>query len=122
LSKLSEEIEQKIREMAKLTILSNRLNEVQEKNLKLFPFVCFDNVKSVRIDYDLSRYRPGENEPDSSFSTISYYLDLDKNEDDPLLKKRFESLERFVRNMFWETTKIEVYFNDNIVYKSKKNA
>lgn len=120
MSEIPKEIEQKIREMAKLTILSNRINDVQEKNLKMFPLICFEGIQSVRIDYDFSRARPAENEPDISASIVSYYLNIPQSPKMEDLEKRFEALEKCVRNIFWQDVKVEVYINDKIVYKSKK--
>lgn len=112
------DIKQQIREMATLTILSNRINPIQEKNLKMYPLVFFDGVKSVRIEYDLQHKKTTNDEPVINSSLISYYLEIDGHNSH--LDSRFDALEKSVRNLFWNDLSVEVYFNDKIVFKSKK--
>lgn len=116
--------------MAKLTMLSNRISEIQEKNLKMYPFVFFEAVSGVIVNYDLSNsldmesetnkgeIKYGFNEPKDSHLRVSYYLKLDTklnaNEE-----KRFMAIENAVRSLFWKQVKVEVYFNEKLVYKSK---
>lgn len=109
----------KIREMAKLAIFSNRISEFHEKNLKMYPLVFFNGVKEAKLDYDLERKKTTQDEPEIVNSMVSYYLDLDESQND-LLDKRFEALETSVRGLLWNDITVEVYFNDRIVFKSKK--
>lgn len=114
------EVMEKIREMAKLTIMSSRINEIQEQNLKMYPLVFFEGVKSVKIEYDFSHKKTVNDEPVIANSLISYYVELDESKNDHL-PTRFLMLEGSVRNLFWKDTTVEIYFNDKIVYKSKKS-
>lgn len=109
-----------IREMAKLSVLSNKINPIQEKNMKMFPLVFFNGVKSVTIDYDLSYKKTVDDEPVSAKPSVSYSIDLDETQANDFLDRRFEALETSIRNLFFKDTSIEVYFNGKIVYKSKK--
>lgn len=103
---------QKLKEMAQLTIFSGRLNEIQEKNLKNFPFIFFNGVKSVKIEYDLLQAKN---------SSISYHLTVDEAESNSRLEARFESLEYSIALLLWSGIKICVYFNDKKVFESVKN-
>lgn len=117
-----------IQEMARLTILSGRVSDVQLKNIKTFPLIFFDNVSEVKIDYDLS-HKADVTEDDANNKLVinkpttnhyvAYYLELDEasNED---LDKRFKALEESVRTLFWKDVSVEVYFNNKIKYKSLK--
>lgn len=104
-------------EMAKLTMLSGRVSEVQLKNLKYYPLVYFDDVTEVKIDYDLMPDKSMGDEPTKCNSLISYYLTLDETKNIEL-DKRFLALEKSVRYLFWSDVQLEVYFNKKIVYKS----
>ena len=50
---MSDSLKKHLKELAQLSMLANRISEIQEKNLKLFPFVFFEGLKEVTIDYDL---------------------------------------------------------------------
>lgn len=121
-----------IREMARLSILSNRISDVQEKNLKLYPFIFFDGIKNISIDYDFSTNVNVDTEKDNkkaeilykiknvdtSKFRISYHIELDQTTYDNL-DKRFNALEQAVRSLFWNNVRVEVFFNNKEVYKSK---
>lgn len=106
-----QEIQSQIKEMAKLTLLSGRISEIQEKNLKSLPFVFFNGLRGIQIDYDLSKQ---EDKRKRTF--VSYSLDIDETEENNELAKRFKILESSVRNLFWSDLGVSVYFNDKLVY------
>lgn len=115
-------IRERIKEMAQLAILANRISEVQEKNLKHYPFVFFNEVNSVTIDYNVGRtipkYAPGEKEPKWD-TWVSYNLELDESANTTHLDKRFFCLEEAVRVLFWKDLTVRVFFNGKKVYESK---
>lgn len=128
------ESEQKIREMARLSLMNNMINPIQEKNIKFFPFVFFNGVKSVNIDYDFSTIQPSieaeENLKELEISykigkletkhfRVSYRLTIDKDSDNILIENRFLALENSIRNLFWKETKVEIFINDELKYQSK---
>jgi hypothetical protein len=115
---MSNDVTKTIKEMAQLTILTNRINEVQIKNLQLFPFIFFNGVKMVKIYHDLTH----ENRDESGIvnnSTIKYYLTIDETQDNIYLDKRIGSLECAVKELFWKDIVIEIYFNDRLINKEK---
>lgn len=111
-----------LKEMATLTLLSNQINEIQMKNMKMFPLVFFNGVKSVKIDYDLAHKKMSGDDPVENNSAVSYFLDIDETKDNGFLDKRFAHLEAAIRGLFWNDIKVEVYFNKRIVFKSVKNG
>lgn len=133
---MSDDVTQQVREMAKLSIYSNKISEIQEKNLKMYPFVFFDGVKSVRIDYDFSNHVTWEteenskteniayqaNEIDTSHFRVSYFLTIDETYENISIDKRFDAIEASVRNLFWKDVKIQVYLNDTLKFESKPNV
>jgi lipopolysaccharide biosynthesis glycosyltransferase len=106
-----------LKEMARLTMLSSRISDVQIKNLQYFPLVFFNDVSEVKIEYDLLPDKSISDEPTKCSSLISYYLTIDEPKNDNL-GKRFLALEESVRSLFWDDIKVEVYFNGQIKYKS----
>lgn len=118
--------EDSIREMARLTMLSNRLNYIQEKNLKMFPMVYFNGVSTADILFDLSNGRefitetqPQDPErPEGKY--VSYRLTIDESQDNGNLEFRFKVLEDSVRNLFWSDTAVMVFFNGKKVFESEK--
>ena len=114
---------EKVKEMAKLAVLSNRINEVQETSLKNYPFIVFDGIKEFKLDYDLS-YEKMEKDNLSPKCVhqpfVAYYLKIDESRNTEALQFRFEAIEKWVRNLFWKNVSVEIYFNDKIVFKSKK--
>lgn len=109
-----------LKEMAKLSILANRISEVQEKNMKAYPFIFFNEVKSVKVDYNLGRahtkYAPGTKEPKWD-TWVAYYLELNEGSN-PNLERRFLCIEEAIRVLFWKDIRVEVHFNGKPMYKS----
>lgn len=116
------DIEQQIREMANLTMLSNKLNPIQEKNLKMYPLVFFEGVSSVTIKFDLSNGRELEpvisDRPGDKF--VEYHLAVNEGIENPQLELRCKHIEGAVRNLFWSDVLVFVYFNGKQVFASEK--
>jgi hypothetical protein len=130
---------EKIKDMAKLVHLSGRISEFHEKNLKMYPYVFFDGVLEAKIEYDFS-HRPSDSGPKESPKTpdefykeigraamnmrsdsyVAYRLKINDNPMQPHMDKRFDALEKSVRSLFWNDVIVKVYFNDKIVYESRK--
>lgn len=122
--------------MAKLTLLTNKLNPIQEKNLKMYPFVFFNGVRYVKVDYDLSNdqmveseERPDDleityklNKADVSHLRVTYHLDVDEEEKNDNLPKRFESIEQSVRNLLFKEIKVQVFINGKLRFESKQDV
>lgn len=122
-----------IREMARLSLLTNKLNDIQIKNLEMYPFVFFNGVSAIKIDYnfhnniDVSSTEDKEavtidyniQKPETSHFRISYYLTIDESIDNINIDKRFETIENSVRNILWKQISVEVYFNNVLKFKSK---
>lgn len=110
-----------VRDMSKLTLLSNRISDVQEENLKKYPFVVFDNIKEVKVDYDLSHEKTEKDKTVAHSSFVRYNLILDESKNTQALQFRFEAIEKWVRKLFWKNVLVEIRFNDKIVFESDKN-
>jgi hypothetical protein len=105
--------------MAQLSMLSNRISEIQEKNLKHYPFVFFNDVKSVKIEYNLSRW---DNEQSNGLERhVTYSLELDET-NQAHLDKRFFCIEEATRVLFWSDLKVRVVINGKLAYESKEDV
>jgi len=123
---------QKVLEMARLSMLTDRISEVHIKNLQMYPFVFFENVTSVKIDYDLSNKLGVDTKEDTKNADIEYSIDSAKTnhlrvsyrltlneKSNDNLERRFAAIEESTRTLFWKQVSVEVYFNDKKVYGSK---
>ena len=110
-----------LRDMAKLSVLSNRMSEIQEKNIKAYPFVFFNEVKSVKIEFDLSKVDDNGlmNHGDHH---ITYHLEVNEDANKEHLDKRFLHLENATRLLFWNDLKVRVTVNGKLAHESKENV
>lgn len=113
------DLRKNLKEMAQLTLLSNKISEIQWKNMKMFPFVFFEKVTEVRIDYDLGHGIDEKSKEVRHKSYVTYYLTLDEKTNENALDKRFLALETSIRELFWKDVRVLVYFNDKVVFASK---
>jgi hypothetical protein len=127
-------VEEQVREMAKLTLLTNKLNPIQEKNLKMYPLVFFNGIKSAKIDFDLSNDQmlvdSNENKTDLEITyqfnkaetrhlRVSYHLDIDEAADNGSIDARYSAITQAVRNLLFKEIKVQVFINTKLAYESK---
>lgn len=111
-----------VREMAKLAVMSGRINEIQAYNLKMFPIGCFDGVKSVKVDYDLSSQRLEDGSTLASDHRVTYHVELKEPLDLTILESRFKYLEACVHNLLWKQIRVMVYFGEELIYPVMKES
>ena len=130
------EVKEILKKMAQFSISNNQINEIQQQNLKAYPFVFFNGVKSAKIDYDLTNHSKVEydtnpktleivykfGKPQTENFKISYDIEIDKSASNPHLEKRFEALERAIHTLFWKGIPLEISFNGLRVYTSKRDV
>lgn len=104
--------------MAALTVLSGKINAIQEKNMKMFPLVFFNGVSKVTIKYDLATHKSDEDKPATNSSFVVYDLEIDETQDNSKLEVRFQHLESAVRQLFWKDVRVRLRFNDKLVQES----
>lgn len=117
-----------VKGMAALVVSSNRLSEFHEKNLKMFPFVFFDQVSEVKIDYDVSVEHNVDVDKKNNITIkkpfkncyVAYYLAINEDANKHQLARRFETLENSVRDLLWKNLAVKIFFNDKLVFESKK--
>lgn len=94
-----------IKEMARLTMLSNRLNPIQERNMKMFPLVFFEGVVKATMTFDLS-CRPDS--MDTRETYVNYQILIADDQQITDKAYRTKSLQEAVRGLFWSNLKVEV--------------
>ena len=99
-----------LNELNSLGIFSGRISEVHIKNLEVFPFIYFNGVTKAEIDYDVAQAK-------DKASYIHY--DLTIHEENDMLEKRFEGLEKAVRALFWKEMSLKVSFKGLEMYHSE---
>lgn len=104
------DVKARLAEMAQLTLLSKRLSEVQQENLKSYPFIFFDGVTSVGISYDL-------------MDKPNYIMYEMKSTVEPLditfIHKRIEAIEGSIRTLLWSDINLILKINGTKIYESK---
>lgn len=137
---MSEEkkIEETIRSMAKVSMFEGKLNDIQLKNLKMFPMVFFNGVSKVAIDYNLDMgkahvdyeiYETPDKTKDIKYdiqlpknnTSITYHITIDAFDAalmNDFLPQRFQALEKAISDLFWTGIKIKVLFNEKLVYEN----
>ena len=125
--------EEQVREMAKLTLLTNKLNPIQEKNLKLYPLIFFNGIKEAKMDFDLSNEQmieSTENSKDLELTyqfnkakthhlRVSYYLEIEENADNHSENARYSAITQAVQNLLFKEIKVQVFINGKMTYESK---
>lgn len=114
--------------MAKLVLISGKITEMHEKNMKFYPFIYFFGVKEVKIDYDLSHQSDALVDKDFNLTinapirnnVVTYHLTLEDDAKNDQIQKRFAALEASIRTLFWKDIVIEVFINEKLAYKSKE--
>jgi hypothetical protein len=119
-----------VKEMAKLAIISNRISEVHEKNMKTYPFIFFDGVKDVKIDYDLSNkanidesdYKQLRVNTPTANHFVKYYLTINPETQNQNMDRRLTAIESAIRTLFWKNVTVFIYINDKLIFESKKRV
>src|SRR5574343_259300 len=116
------DLSSQVKEMAKLTMLTHRVSDLQVKNMKMYPFVFFESIANASIEYDLSNNLgvtpEGEgldslykiNKPESDHLFVRYNLELDERFNGSM-DKRFKALEKAIHDLFWPQVKVELFVN-----------
>lgn len=125
---MSDELQKTVRGLAALVVNSNRISEVHERSMKMYPLIYFEGVESVKIEFDLSHESDVSVDKENNVKVnsplrhcfVAYYLTIDEKLLDENLKVRFRALENSTRTLFWKDLPVKIHFNDRLVYESKK--
>lgn len=130
------EVKETLKKMAQFSISTNKINDIQQRNLQYFPFVFFNGVKTARIEYDLINHSSVDydtdpktleivykfNKPKTDNFKIVYDLEMEPWAVNEQLDKRFDALEKSIATLLWKGIPIEVHFNGKKAYPEDKNV
>jgi len=103
-------LEAKVRELAKLSILSDRISDFHKQNMETFPRIYFNGFKEASIDYDLKR---------GNKNYVNYRIQLKEGSENPSLEKRLEALDKSIKNLFWKEVSVSVELDGKRVFSSE---
>jgi hypothetical protein len=107
-------------DMRKITILTGEISKIHEQSLKKWPYIVFDNLKDVEINYDLTKNRY----QDSGANLVEFYLFMPKEFENTALIENFtercEALKEWVVDMFWSDIETRIYVNGLLKYEHNK--
>lgn len=106
---INENIQEMIDDMRNITMLTGQISIVQEKTIKTWPSVAYDDVVGVEIKYDLTKDYVKEN----GEGYVKYYINTKNIPEDA--EKRSKFLAHWIRDLFWKEIKIEVYLNEKCI-------
>jgi len=104
---MSDENQQNIvDEHRKMVVMTGNLSEFQLKNMKAWPFIIFDDLSKVEINYDFTNIVEVDKELEEAISagSIEYDFYFKKEPPDPDL--RLAQLILWTKYMFWEDTDV----------------
>ncbi len=97
------------KELAMGAIFSKRLTDVHAHNLKMYPYICFDGVQEVEIDYDLKFDRSPTDEAPPYIKYNIHFKEGAKTLDQEEVKKRVKYLQDAVAVLLWKEIEVSVY-------------
>ena len=103
-------------DMRRITILTGEISSVHEASLLKWPYIIFDNINDVKINYDLSKVTfqyLGKN-----LREFHIHKSQDKLLSQEELDKRSNILKTWAEDMFWPNIEIKVYINEELKFKS----
>jgi hypothetical protein len=98
-----------LKDLRNLMMFFGRIPETHVKNLQSQPFIYFEEVKEVKLEYDL--------DTKSKNWFVKYNLILDKDPDH--LTERSKGLEKAIKMLFWKEVVLDLSINGKEVYKSE---
>lgn len=106
---MSESEPTSLKDLRNLMMFFGRLPEIHVKNLQSQPFIYFESVTEVKLDYDL--------DTKSKNWFVKYDLTIEKQ---PIfLSERINGLEKAIRMLFWKEVVLDLSINGKEVYKSE---
>lgn len=93
-------------DLKKGVMLTGRLSEVHVKNLKNYPFIFFEELKSVEMSYNIVT-DPTVSAPGTG-SFVRYKLDVDVEKNLSYMEKRLQALKGSVQTLLWPSVQVIV--------------
>lgn len=100
--------EEILQQLKKGMFLTRIIPEPILRSLMYLPFAVFDNVKQVKIDYDL-------NFDDPNLSYVKYIITFKEGESKELPEEKSEYVIKATKQLLWNEVKVEIAAEDGNV-------
>ena len=111
-------VDKYVSEMRNLLIMSKRMSEFHEKNLKNFPLVAMNNVSKVEIEYNIPDGTMLEKETMFGYVKFNVYTKSKRSAGDKKrsVKKRAEDIVNWTKSLLWNNMDVSVIVNNKKVF------
>jgi hypothetical protein len=93
----------------KAAILTGKLSDFQLNNLKTYPFILFDKIIEVQIEYDIKLKEKG-------ISTVTYLIKSNQPTSDvEFIDDKVLTLTTWVQSVLWDTVMVSVLYNNQSI-------
>ena len=97
-----------LEDFRKITMLTGEISSVHVASLKQWPYVAFNGVQSVEVEYDLTK----ETTITMGEGVVNFKLTIDEAADNKeMFKEICAVMTGWVRDRFWPEIKVVIYFN-----------
>lgn len=96
-----------VEEHKKMVMMTGSLSDFQLENLKKWPFLLFDDLEEVKVNYDFTKLISEEEE--LSPGVVEYDFKFKKNTklDRNNTKKQLDTLTLWTKFLFWKETEVK---------------
>lgn len=98
-------------EHRKMVMMTGNLSDFQLENLKKWPFLLFDGLEKVKVDYDFTKLIAEQEE--LSPGMVTYNLHMNSNAPsltEEVKGKKIEILTNWTKFLFWKETSVRINF------------
>ena len=101
-------VDEMLEDFRKITMLTGEISSVHVASLKQWPYVAFNGVQSVEVEYDLTK----ETVTAMGEGSVVFKLTVDPAADnEKMFAEICAVMTGWVRDMFWPEIKVSIYFN-----------
>lgn len=96
-----------LEDLKKMVMLTGRLSDIHIKTLQSAPFIYFDDLGSVEIDYEITTDFSEEHRAKNSY--VNFKLNFnDRYEPDAHHQNRLLALVKTVQGLLWKEIRVEI--------------
>lgn len=105
---MAKDSEKEINEHRAAVAMTGNVSDFQLTNMKAWPFILFDNIKQVKVNYDFN----STNNDQETLCAGKVVYDIEFNKEPSMVKeevkKRLEQLKFWTKFLFWQDTEVEI--------------
>lgn len=89
-----------------MLIFSGNISSWQLQNLQTWPYIVFDNIDTVHIEYNFKKWNEENGEADVGSGKVVFDIKFSEEPKEDDLEKRIEDLKFWTKAMFWQETEV----------------